>query len=88
MRARVSLISLGLFVALAACGSEGEPAACKSYYEAVEACAAKNEGSKAEILRAAAKRAKEMVAERGVIMGVATCESLMQVLEDDPACKL
>ena len=92
MRARIGILS-SVFVlsAATACGIPGaaiESAECKAYFEAVEACAAKNEGIKGDAMRKTAEVSKENFKKNSNPMAVKkSCEMMKESLDNDPDCK-
>lgn len=89
MRPSLAAISTALLVlSLSACGGGVESAECKAYFEAVETCAAKNEGVKGDAIRKTAEVSKEQFKKNANPMAVKkSCELMKQTLDADPACQ-
>ncbi len=86
-----ALVLLFGFSTTIACGLMGgglESEACKTYFEQVEACAAKADAVKAGILRKTAEVSKENFKKNSNPLAVQkSCEMMLDSLKADPDCK-
>lgn len=73
---------------LVACGGGLESEECVAYFKAVDECAEKAGGIKADALRKGAEISRENFKKNSNPMAVSkSCEMMLETIKKDPACK-